>query len=129
MRSTARAAALIPLAVAGCAFGPRNRTARAAAAAGAATLEVSNGYQGPVDVYVLRGGTGTPARLGQVPTGRVQRYRVDANLIGGFGTVTFVARPPASQTRASTGAVPVRAGDVVRFNVTPDLRSSTVFVE
>jgi hypothetical protein len=30
--------------------------------------------------------------------------------------------------RATTGLIVVRAGDVVRFNVTQDLRSSTVFV-
>ena len=124
----ARAAvALLPLALAGCVVGKRGRTAPG----GAATLEVNNLYPGPVDLYVVRDGTGTPVRLGQASGNRVQRFRVDANVIGGFSNVTFVAQPPVSgpgAARATTGLIVVRAGDVVRFNVTQDLRSSTVFV-
>jgi hypothetical protein len=129
MRPIVRAlAALAPLA-AGCVVGPRGGAARAGAPAGGATLEVDNRYQGPVDIYVVRGGTTTAARLGQVSASRSRRFRVDAALIAGFSNVTFVAQPPATQTRASSGSIPVRAGDVVRFTVTPDLRSSTAVVE
>ena len=129
MRPNARAAAaLLPLALAGCVFGGRGRTARVPNA-DSATLEVQNGYQGPVDVYVVRNGTTSPTRLGQVSGNRVQRFRIDATIIGGSSSVTFVAQPPVSQARASTGAVVVRGGDLVRFNVSQDLRSSTVFVQ
>lgn len=127
MRPLARAAsALVPVALSACVLGSRGRVPRAA---DSATLEVHNGYPGPVDVYAVRGGTTTATRLGQVSGSRVQRFRVDATIIGGSSSVAFVAQPPATQARASTGSVVVRAGDVVRFNVTPDLRSSTVFVQ
>ena len=127
MRSAARAAsALLPVALSACVLGSRGRVPRAT---DSATLEVNNRYPGPVDVYVVRGGATTTTRLGQVSGSRVQRFRVDATIIGGSSSVTFVAQPPAAQTRASTGSVVVRAGDVVRFNVTQDLRSSTVFVQ
>ena len=125
MSSSRRAALILPVVFAGCVFGQRGRVAPTA---DAALIELNNQYPGPVDLYVVRGGTTTATRLGQVQGNRVQRFRVDAAIIGGFSNVTFVAQPPTSQTRASTGSIVVRGGDVVRFNVTPDLRSSTVYV-
>jgi hypothetical protein len=130
MRLPARAAAaLLPVALAGCVFGSRGRAARGAGSTDAATLEVRNNYQGPVDVYVVRGGTATAIRLGQVPTSRVRRFRVDGTIIGGFPNVTFVAQSSGSAVRASSGSLTVRGGDFVQFNVTQDLRSSTAFVQ
>jgi len=90
---------------------------------------VDNQYAGPVNLYVVRGSTATPTRLGQVSGNRVRRFRVDQTILGGSTNISFIAVPPASQTRASTGSIVVRGGDFVRFVVTQDLRSSTVFVQ
>lgn len=126
MRLTPRiAAVLLPAALAGCVFGQRGRPVGSAEAA---LLEVQNSYPGPVDVYVVRGGSTTATRVGQVSGNRSERFRIDPTIIAGSSSVTFVAQPPASQSRASTGSIVVRGGDLVRFNVTQDLRSSTVFV-
>jgi len=98
MRLSRRAAvALLPVALSACVFGRRTRTA---GAADSATLEVRNDYVGPVDVYVVRGGAVQATRLGQVAANRVQRFRLDPNVLGGTSSVSFVASPPvAAQAR------------------------------
>ena len=124
------AALLLPAALAACV----RTNPRIPATADTATREVRNDFPATVDVYAIRQGGGPEVRLGQVFSGRTDRLRLDRVLIGSGVGVAFVAipsapRPRTGATRAVSGGFPVNAGDVVRFNVTTDLQSSTAFVK
>jgi hypothetical protein len=99
----------------------------------AATLEVRNSYLASVDVYVQRENGGAEFRVGQVFANRTERFPLDGNVIGGSSNVAFIAVPVSTQARPNMGRavsapLVLRAGDLVRFSVTTDLRSSTAFL-
>ena len=120
-------ALLAPLAVAtACASG--GRRGAAATDTNSATLEVRNNYLGPVDLYAIND-AGFPQRIAsQVGSSRPQRFRLGPSIIGPAGSVRIIAVPLAENGRASTGRIVVRPGDVVQFNISPDLIGSSVFV-
>ena len=99
----------------------------------AATLEVRNNYLASIDVYVQRENGGAEFRIGQVFANRTESFPLDPQVIGGSSNVAFIAVPVATQSRPALGRavsspLVLRAGDLVRFNVTTDLRSSTAFL-
>lgn len=127
MRSRSLTLALLaPLAVTtACASGGRRRPATDG---NSAVLEVRNNFLGPVDLYAITD-AGFPVRIAsQVSTSRAQRFRLGPSVIGSAGTVRIIAVPLAENGRASTGRIVVRPGDVVQFNISPDLIGSSVFV-
>ena len=98
-----------------------------------ATLEVRNSYIAPVDIYVQRDQGGSEFRIGQVYANRTQQFSLDGQIIGGMPNLVFIAVPASTQARPSMGraiAAPIviRPMDLVRFNITTDLRSSTAFL-
>ena len=128
MRPRPPASALLAsLAVAACASGGA-RAARPGAAGDAATLEVRSSYIGPVDLYGVSDNGFVQRIASAVSTSRTERFRLGPSLIGGTGTVRIIAVPLAENGRASTGRIVVRPGDVVQFNLAPDLAASSVFV-
>ena len=124
------AAVLLPLALAGCV---RGRPA-AARPGNTAVLEVRNEYLAPVNVYAVRQGAQTNFRVGQVFAGRTERFRLDPQIYGGGVPIAFAAVPSslqgsASAARATSGTFTLRPGDVVRFRVSSDLRSSAASLD
>jgi hypothetical protein len=119
------AALLAPAVLAACASGKR----RPAVAAGqGATLEVSNQYLGPLNIYAVRDG-GYTRRLGSVYSSRVHRFALGNDLVGAGGAVRIFAVPVASADgRATTGNLMIAPGQTIQFNVATDLRASTTFV-
>jgi hypothetical protein len=119
------AALLAPAALAACASGKR----RPAAAAGqGATLEVSNQYLGPLNIYAVRDG-GYTRRLGSVYTSKVHRFTLGTDLVGAGGVVRIFAVPLAGANgRATTGSLMITPGQTIQFNVATDLRASTTFI-
>lgn len=119
-------ALLAPLAIAAaCASGGRRR---AAPNTNSAVLEVHNNYLGPVDLYAISDAGFSQRIASQVGSSRPQRFRLGPSVIGPSGTVRIIAVPLAESGRASTGRIVVRPGDVVQFNISPDLIGSSVFV-
>ena len=109
-------------------------SAKSAGARNTAVLEVRNEYQASVDVYAVRQGAPVNFRIGQVFPNRTERFRLDQSLIGGGLTVAFAAVPASLQgspsaPRATTGGFTLRPGDVVRFRVSSDLRSSAASLD
>lgn len=115
----------VPAVLAACASGKR----RPAAAPGTgATLEVSNQYLGPLNIYAVRDG-GYTRRLGSVYTSKVQRFALGNDLISAGGAVRIFAVPVAAGSgRATTGNLVIVAGQTIQFNVATDLRASTTFI-
>ena len=119
-------ALLAPLAVAtACASGGRHRPA---GDTNSAVLEVRNNFLGPVDLYAINDAGFAQRIASQVSSSRAQRFRLGPSVIGGAGTVRIIAVPLAESGRASTGRIVIRPGDVVQFNISPDLVGSSVFV-
>lgn len=120
------AAVLVPVALSACVFGQRRR---GGAAEQNAVLEVRNQYTGAVDVYAVREGSTSSIRVGNVFPNRTERFRLDGTIIGGFASLNFVAVPTATANRrVASGVLVVRSGDVVRFEIAPDLAGSTAYV-
>lgn len=116
---------LVPLVLSACASGGARR---AGTADTAATLEVRSNYIGPIDLYAVSDNGFVQRIASAVGASRPERFRLGPGLIGGSGILRIIAVPLAENGRASTGRIVVRPGDVVQFNIAPDLAASSVFV-
>ena len=117
---------LLVVGVTACASGSR-KGGRAAGPRPSAVLEVQNDFLGPVNLFVVRDGVAA-RRLGNVFTNTVRRFTLGSEVVGVGGMVDFVAVPVTGGGRATTGRMLVNPGDTVSFNITNNLRASTVFV-
>lgn len=128
MRARSLASALlVPLALSACASGGARRGGNATNT-NSATLEVRSSYIGPLDLYAVSDNGFVQRIASSVSTSRTERFRLGPSLIGGAGSVRIIAVPLAENGRASTGRIVVRPGDVVQFNIAPDLAASSVFI-
>ena len=112
---------LAALALAGCATGGGPRVTQESAgevaladARAPLVVRVSSRYAGPLAIYSLDAGVAT--RLGEVPGGRAEEFRIAATQIPARG-LTFMAVPVAGDGRASTGLLRVAPGRVVQFDI------------
>ncbi len=123
-----RAAWVLILAVAGANTACAHRHGGAAdsqAAAGSVTLNVSNHYGQPVDVFVIS--LGTSYRLGTVSPGIDARFVVRSAMIRN-GPVEFVATSGADEVPVRSGQLVLAPGNVVNFNMADHLSNSTTTV-
>lgn len=123
-RSLARTL-LVPLAlVTACAASHARRNVPLSAPA---TLEVHSTYIGPLDLYAVSD-NGFMQRIASSVGSRTERFKLPNSLLGGGGTIRIIAVPLAENGRASTGRIVVRPGDIVQFNISPNLAASSVFI-
>lgn len=107
------AALVIGASAGGCARNAMNDTS-AQPAAEAATLQVTNDYDLSMDIYVRANGHIT--RLGTVNTGMKDTFVLDPSmLVGGFAEV--LAQPPGGGRVATSGNLPIHAGDSIQFEI------------
>ena len=122
-----RATWILIMAVAGastaCAHG--HAGAGDSPAAGSATLNVSNHYGQPVEVFVTS--AGASYRLGTVSPGIDSRFVVRSTTIRN-GPVEFVAVPGAGEVPVRSGELVLAPGNVVNFNIADHLSNSTTTV-
>ena len=70
---------------------------------------------------------GVATRLGEANGPAVQNFIIDPQRFD-INDIRIVAVPIGGYGRASTGLLNVRAGNVVQFNIQPQLRQSTTFI-
>lgn len=88
-------------------------------------VRVTNTYHGIVDVYAV--GRGLVDRLGTVGVGTPATFRVRLNQFPPSSQVQIVARPLGGGGRnASSGALTLRGGEVIEFNVNGSLFGSVL---
>ena len=123
-----RAGWILILAVAGANTACTHRrggVADSAAAAGSVTLNVSNHYGQPVDVFVTS--AGASYRLGTVSPGIDSRFVVRSTMIRN-GPVEFVAVHGADEVPVRSGQLVLAPGNVVDFNIADHLSNSTTTI-
>jgi hypothetical protein len=91
---------------------------RSTARGPAVTADVTFENQGftTATVYAI-GQSGEPYRVGTVDAGRTERLRIPASLVQTGGTVSFMARPLATNRVARSGPITIRAGDSLRITL------------
>jgi len=77
-------------------------------------VHVASRYAAPLAIYLLTNGVAT--RLGEVPGGRAEQFRLAATQIPAGG-LTLLAVPIAGDARASSGTLRVVPGSVVDFAI------------
>ncbi len=90
---------------------------------GPVSVEVTNRYSLPMEVYAL--GSGITQRLGTVHPGMNSHFVVPQNLIG-QGSVRFEARPSGDGQPFRSGDILLAPGAVVDFVIAAQLFNSTV---
>lgn len=88
-------------------------------------LRVQSSYVGPLDLYLVS--DGVASRLGEASGPTAQTFVIDPSQFD-IHDLRVVAVPVGGFGRASTGLLTVRRGNVVQFNIAPELRQSSVFV-
>ncbi|AHG91251.1 hypothetical protein J421_3714 [Gemmatirosa kalamazoonensis] len=83
-------------------------------AAAPVVIHVSSRFAGPLAIYSVSAGVAT--RLGDVPGGRAEQFRLQATQIPANG-LTLLAVPQTGPARASTGVLRVAPGSVVDFTI------------
>jgi len=88
-------------------------------------VRVSSRYAAPLAIYSVSDGVAT--RLGDVPGGREEQFRLAAMQIPPNG-LTLIAVPQAGDARATTGQLRVVPGSVVEFSIGPTLTDARAAV-
>ena len=94
-------------------------------AAAPVLIRVSSQYAAPLAIYSVSDGVAT--RLGDVPGGRVEQFRLDAVQIPADG-LTLLAVPLAGDARATTGRLRVVPGNVIDFTIGTALTNAAAAV-
>lgn len=102
-------------------FGAAGDTGSLPEAESAVRLNVTNHYNGPMEVYAA--GSGTSYRMGTVYPGLSSRFVVRPGMIGG-GVVEFLAQSGDRGTVVRSGQLLLVPGNVVDFEIATSLGSS-----
>jgi hypothetical protein len=99
---------------------------RPAAGSDSVVVYVSNNYAIPMEVYAA--GSGTDYRMGTVNPGIVSRFVLRWDVLGTNRQVEFVAQASGYGPRVRTGRIYVSPGDIVDFEISPQLVGSRAVV-
>lgn len=88
-------------------------------------VQVKSDYVGPLNLYVVSDGVAT--RLGDANGPTPQTFIIDPQRFD-LNDLRIVAVPIGGYGRVSTGSLNLRKGNVVQFNIPPNLRPAGVFV-
>jgi hypothetical protein len=115
------------LASSACALGAgaAGETAGALTAESAVVLNVTNHYNGPMEIYAV--GSGTSYRMGTVYPGLSGRYVVRPGMLGG-GLVEFLAQSSNGGPQIRSGQLLLARGNIVDFEVATNPGSSTATI-
>jgi hypothetical protein len=91
----------------------------------AVVLNVTNHYNGPMEIYAV--GSGTSYRMGTVYPGLSGRYVVRPGMLGG-GLVEFLAQSSNGGPLVRSGQLLLARGNIVDFEVATNPGSSTAYI-
>lgn len=93
---------------------------------GAATVSVSNQYMLAMAVYAVSNNN-VPLKLGTVGPGMSSTFEIQPMLLR-QGSVRIYAQPTGGGRVVGTGLLPLEPGNVVNFEIAPDLINTTTSV-
>ena len=92
-----------------------------------AAVTVTNGYMLALSVYAVDN-SNIPMKLGTVEPGMTSSFVIGPGLMR-QGMLRIYAQPPGGGRIVGTGPLPVEPGNVVEFNIGPNLMNNTTTIK